>query len=260
MITKEQIQTLSKKKKIDQDTILREYIQIIFLKELYQEKSSQKIYFKGGTALHLLFSTPRFSMDLDFTSELSSSSLKKIVKKAVERVGSEIPDITLKESKKKTNDSFSKILSYYPKKRKHPLNVVVDFSLREKPVKPVQKTVLETDFPITGLPVIIHLAWEEIMAEKIRALLVRGKGRDLYDIYYLLVKDINIDWKMVREKMKIYPEKLRKKASPKTFKQAILDFDNSDIKRDLGQFLPKPERENLLPILKRELVKKIEEI
>ena len=64
MITKEQIKELSKSKRINQDTILREYLQILFLKILYGEKLSQKIYFKGGTAIHLLLGSSRFSMDL----------------------------------------------------------------------------------------------------------------------------------------------------------------------------------------------------
>ncbi len=259
MITPEQIQDLSKKKRINQDTILREYLQLLFLQNLYSEKLSQKIYFRGGTAIHLLLGSSRFSMDLDFTSEISTTCLEKLIKKIVDRMNLEIPDIRLKSSRKRINHSFSKILSYYPKEKKYPVNIAIDFSLREKPVKKTQITVLKTDFPISGLPVISHLHWQEILAEKIRAILIRGKGRDLYDIYYLVMKNIRqlADWDVVKEKMKIYPE-VDIDTNMNTLISRIEKLGNKELKNDLAQFLPDSERNSLLPILKDELIKELE--
>ena len=257
MITPEQIHDLSKRKRINQDTILREYLQLLFLKNLYSEKLSQKIYFKGGTAIHLLLGSSRFSMDLDFSSEIYSDSLGKLLEKIVDRMNLEIPDIKLKSSRKRINHSFSKILSYYPEGKKQPLNIALDFSLREKPVKKNQITVLKTDFPISGLPIILHLHWQEILAEKIRAILIRGKGRDLYDIYYLIMKNFAIDWEMVKEKMKIYPQ-VNIDKNVDVLIRKIEKFENKELKRDLGQFLPESERNSLLPILKDEIIKELE--
>jgi len=45
MITKEQLKEISKKKKINEYTILREYIQLWFLSEPYKEKFSENIFF-----------------------------------------------------------------------------------------------------------------------------------------------------------------------------------------------------------------------
>ena len=61
MITKEQIQELAKKFSIDWYSIMREYLQIVFLASLYESKSSQDVYFKGGTAIRLLLNSFRFS-------------------------------------------------------------------------------------------------------------------------------------------------------------------------------------------------------
>ncbi|MBN1444929.1 MAG: nucleotidyl transferase AbiEii/AbiGii toxin family protein [Candidatus Omnitrophica bacterium] len=47
--------------------IAREYVQHLFLSSLYREKSSEKVLFKGGTALRIVFQSPRFSEDLDFS-------------------------------------------------------------------------------------------------------------------------------------------------------------------------------------------------
>jgi len=69
MITKAQLSDLSRKYKINEATILREYVQFYLLSRLYTHKESQKIFFKGGTAIHFIYKSPRFSEDLDFTIE-----------------------------------------------------------------------------------------------------------------------------------------------------------------------------------------------
>jgi predicted nucleotidyltransferase component of viral defense system len=256
MITQEQIQVLAKQRNIDQATILREYVQVLLLKELYQEKLSQRIYFKGGTAIHLLLGGTRYSMDLDFTAEFPAATLNQLLAKICQRLEIELPGISFKSSRKKINHSFSKILTYLPQGRKIPLNIAVDFSLREKPRNEVKKTILKTDFPISGLPVILHLDWAEILSEKIRALLIRGKGRDFYDLYYLLYKGIKIDWNLVGAKMKIYPN-FKKELNLNTITSIVEKFKPVDLHKDMAQFLPRTERQNLLPILKQELIKEL---
>ena len=47
--------------------IVREYFQHIFLGELYRLPDAGKILFKGGTALRIIYGSPRFSEDLDFS-------------------------------------------------------------------------------------------------------------------------------------------------------------------------------------------------
>lgn len=47
--------------------IIREYAQHLFLSELYQLPGSEKLLFKGGTALRIIYNSPRFSEDLDFS-------------------------------------------------------------------------------------------------------------------------------------------------------------------------------------------------
>ncbi|MEO0076843.1 MAG: nucleotidyl transferase AbiEii/AbiGii toxin family protein [candidate division WOR-3 bacterium] len=254
MITQEQIQELADKKKIDTATILREYLQLLFLKEFYNQKESQKVYFKGGTAIHLLFNSTRFSMDLDFTSELPTTKLKAIMYRVLKPMTLETANISFKPSRKKINHSYSLIMSYLPENQRVPLNISLDFSLREKPIKKPITAVLKTDFPITGLPIVLHLDWEEILVEKIRAIFVRGKGRDLYDLYFLLYKNITIDWQMVAKKMAIYPN-WKNKPHKEILIQIIRNFNDNKLQMDLRQFLPKPEREKLIPILKKELLK-----
>jgi predicted nucleotidyltransferase component of viral defense system len=67
MLTQNQIREFAKKLKISDNVVLREYIQLLFLKELYSQKFSEHIFFKGGTAIRLIFKGERFSEDLDFS-------------------------------------------------------------------------------------------------------------------------------------------------------------------------------------------------
>jgi len=70
------------------------------LSELFSSKASEKIYFKGGTAIRLLLKSGRFSEDLDFTSTLSASELDKTIKDTVKKMTLTIPGMASKEPKK----------------------------------------------------------------------------------------------------------------------------------------------------------------
>lgn len=89
MITKEQIATLAKKFKINETTIFREYLQVLFLSRLYSLSKSRKILFKGGTCLHLIYQAPRFSEDLDFTVELSKKDFLDFIKEVFVQLSKE---------------------------------------------------------------------------------------------------------------------------------------------------------------------------
>jgi len=250
MISKEQIKEISQRFSIDEFTILREYIQIVFLGVLYSRKKSQDIYFKGGTAIHLLLKSSRFSEDLDFTAKLTIAELKDCLEDVLKKVNLVIPDTTLKKVDI-GNKSLSGILSYQTEEMKFPLNVQIEFSIREKLFTGEEK-VLETDFPISPQPIIRHLGWQEVLAEKIRAFMIRAKGRDVYDIWYLLSKGIDIDWKMVNRKLEFY----KKTVSFQDVYEEVGKFDDKKIKDDLQKFLPAYDR-NLVVHLKTLLLKQL---
>ena len=60
-----QLTQLSKELKISTDQILREEAEMIFLDALSKDKLGGKIVFYGGTALRLVYGSPRFSEDID---------------------------------------------------------------------------------------------------------------------------------------------------------------------------------------------------
>lgn len=236
MISKDQINEFSKRLAIDEFTIIREYIQVVFLGEFYGAPKSAKVYFKGGTAIRLLFKSARFSEDLDFTSELGAIELEPLIAETVKKVGLTIPNISLKRTEENKN-AYTGILSYQPQRAKYPLNIHLDFSLREKP-ETSRETVLESDYPVVPQPVVRHMDWQEVLAEKVRAFLYRLKGRDMYDLWFMLQKGVGLDWGMINRKLKIYDME----TSLPDLMNRIGNFEEKQLKYDLAKFLPAQDR------------------
>lgn len=236
MIDQNVIRERSKEFEIDELTILREYLQLLFLKYFYGQKGSEKVYFKGGTVLRLFLHSFRFSEDLDFTSLLDKNATLSLIKKTILKMEKEAPGIKL-NSIKQQKLSLSGRINYKPLGFKYPLTIHLEFSFREKPFTR-QTSLLETTYPISPYPLVVHLDFPEILAEKIRALAIRSKGRDIFDIWYLLSKGIKIEWGLVKKKMQYYG----KTFTEEDFERKIRDFKTEDLERDLQKFLPKRYR------------------
>lgn len=248
MITQRTIQTFSDKLKIDAFSIFREYIQLVFLSRFYTHKESEKIYFKGGTLVHFLLGSFRFSEDLDFTVTMKEEALHKLLQKTMEEVKWEIPSLSFQIINSAFDFSLSYRLKYTGEEFKFPLTIKLEFSLREKPLT-TEVTVLQTEFPVSSYPLVVHLGWEEVLAEKIRALLTRGQGRDLFDTWFLFSKGVNIRLNYINEKMKWY----KKKVTIKDIENNINDFDEKELKKDLGKFLPRDQRKIITHLKKTTL-------
>lgn len=172
MISSSQISDWAKKFKTNEATVLREYLQILFLSQLYQNVG-KGVFFKGGTAIHLLFGAPRFSEDLDFTVTLPEKDFQIVLAKtfaAAEReIGAEFKQRETVAGKRylmTTNMPEVKFATF----------INLDFSFREEVLRP-EKSTLDTEFPILFTSFVWHLGATEVVAEKIRAILTRKKGK-----------------------------------------------------------------------------------
>jgi len=234
MITDKQVKEIAKFYQIDDFTVRREYLQLVFLSYFYQLKEAKNVFFKGGTAIRLLFDSTRFSEDLDFSTTYNKSQIKKIIKIVEKSINQELPKLNIyllysgKEGERYR-------IRYQSDEMKYPLVIRLDFH-RVKKVDNIAVSPLLTRFPIVIFPLISHLSKEEILSEKILALTTRAKGRDFFDVWYLLEKGV------------ILSKKINKKAvlnKIRSCPQIVLD-------RDLSQFLPKSQR-RIIGILKERL-------
>jgi len=238
MITKGQVDVLAKKFKTNQNTVFREYLQVLFLSKLYSFQKSKKVFFKGGTAIHLIFKGPRFSEDLDFTVNLGEKEFLGLINKVFENMSRE-GEMTFKERKAIAGKRF--LLTAQPSVLPYKVFVNLDFSFREI-VLELQKSIIETEYPILFTSYIHHLSKNEIFAEKIRAALTRKKGRDIYDLWFLLTQGASFKNNLVQKKLDYYD---KKGIRNEEIVERVESFSKKDFIRDLRPFVPINERNKL---------------
>jgi predicted nucleotidyltransferase component of viral defense system len=247
MISETQLEELSQYFKIDKFTIFREYLQILFLNYFYREKLSEKIYFKGGTCLHLFYNSPRFSEDLDFSTTLSFKTIKELLNKTMKALKIEIPELSLNFLYQGKNSLRFKI-KYQGKLFKYPLTIRLDFAFEKIFLEP-NILSLKTKFPIVPVSLISCEKEEEILTEKIRAFLWRKKGRDIFDLWYLLEKGTLINRELLDKKLKI----INLNFDEDNFLKKIKKYSEKKIYLDLSKFLPSNYRK-IIPQLKERLI------
>lgn len=242
MITSTQLQTLAKKFQIDDFTIMREYLQILFLSYLYAQNISKNIFFKGGTAIRLLLNSPRFSEDLDFSCTISKPQIKQLIEKLETKLQTELPTlyISLLYSGK---NGLRYLIKYQSPGFKYPFNLRLDFTIVKKILEPTQSPFI-TEFPIAIFPIISHPSFAEILAEKLCALSSRDKGRDYYDTWYLLEKGIVPNSKLLKQK---FAQNNHEFDYLKLIKK-INSYSQKSLLLDLAQFLPKSQKK-IIPML-----------
>ena len=201
MISVKELNEIKEKKNTTLYYEEKEYLQYVFLNAI--SKYTENFVFKGGTCLRIIFGLERASEDLDFSADISVDELKKIVDKCLKDF--DLLNIKYKiyaEKEFKGNLRFEIRFEgpLFVGKNASTNTLKIDFNklkIKNKVVKVVQK--LFSDIPLFT---IIVLEEKEILAEKIRALINRSESRDLYDIWMLLNKGVEIDKKLIINKLK----------------------------------------------------------
>lgn len=203
MITKDELREYAKLRALNLGQAEKDYFQNIILFMLYQKYGSELI-FKGGTALNKCYGLNRFSEDLDFTGK-DIGNMEELVEMGLRRFL-----IEFEIQSKKYPDGLKVILRLrgplYVGIRQSLCRFEIDLSLRENVIlEPNVKTIgrfLE-EVPVFDVFVMQE---KEILAEKIGAILTRNYARDVYDLWFLLERDIKPDIKLIKEKLKYYGE------------------------------------------------------
>lgn len=211
---------LSKKYRININNIVREYWEMFILNGLCADNLGANLIFKGGTALRLIYNSPRFSEDLDF------SLLKQITfanfKKTIKNIASSQEELSLKELYSKKNTFFA-LIKFKQEYLSQTLSIKVEISKRKLLLKKdIDFTLATASSPTTNLkPLIKVFTLKRLLKEKLNTLLSRKKGKDLFDVWFisqLLKRQVNF---------------------PK------IKLEEKDIKQELNRLLP----ENYKPII-----------
>lgn len=206
MISADTIRTIAANKSIPPGVIEKDYVLSKTLMALAAIPEFQEsLVFKGGTALKkCYYPNWRYSEDLDFTTrhKLAPSQIQDMFRQTVEGVSSTFGlPLRVNEYSQYPKDAEDIVSAQLKLTYDGPLrqssgqknNIRVDIALEEEISlsTPMRDVVQEfADDTAATLPV---YALEEIVAEKLRSILQRGKSRDYYDVWILL-KEENTDF------------------------------------------------------------------
>ncbi|TSC97421.1 MAG: hypothetical protein Greene101447_499 [Parcubacteria group bacterium Greene1014_47] len=232
MLSIKNLEKFTKQAQTSIQNVVREYCQHLFLSYLYERPDSERMLFKGGTALRILLRSPRYSEDLDFTGiNLTQQKIEDMfigTLAEVERAGVEV---RLTEAKK-TTGGYLGIAEFRAYEKKIPLQIEVS-SRYTKSLKGV-RTIVENEY-ITAYT-LVHLPIEEIIQGKLAAMASRHKARDFYDYFFLL----SGNYPIVKEKENLTNALALLKASRINFRsdlQGLLPQSHARYLRDFKSIL-----------------------
>jgi len=217
------------------DKLKHKTVLVKILKEIYSDPDLRNILgFKGGTAALLFYNLPRLSVDLDFN--LLDISKKKLVFEKVEKILAKFGKI--RQAREKRYTLFF-LLSYQKYKR----NLKIDISKRAGSTQFELKSYL-------GIPMLV-VKKQSILAGKLSAFLTRRKlaSRDLFDLWFFLKKDWQIDKKVLKEKTDLPLKKALRKAIVKTKK-----IKRRQLLQGLGELLDEKQKVWAREKLREELI------
>jgi len=162
--------------------VVREYCQHLFLSFLYQRPGSERLLFKGGTALRIVLHSPRFSEDLDFTGiNITQQEVEELFTDTLADIENTGISIELLEGKNTSGGYLgTAVFNAYEQKS----SIRIEVSLRRSRALKGVRTSIDGDY--IGAYSLVHMSVEEIIRGKMKALIARHKPRDFYDYFFLL--------------------------------------------------------------------------
>ncbi len=255
MISREKLRDINKNSFLHLYQQEKDYLIKVFLFHYFRRYDSA--VFKGGTCIRYLYETDRFSEDIDFNLIVKPKKFKKEVRntmKEFENIGIEcgfIKEEMFEEAytaeiwfhgplHEKTNQTRNKFR--------------IDAGKREGTLLEPEWTFIGSKYPETKEKFLVQaMNRNELLVEKVITMLTRSKGRDLYDVWYLLKRDNAVDPDLFEDKYQTLINEgfLNDELSWKSYPQ------KEEYTRDMEKLAP-----DIVPYeqVKREVEKQIDEL
>jgi predicted nucleotidyltransferase component of viral defense system len=256
MINPQEIKKEAESQRLSSGLIFKEYLHRIILEYLFRKGLFSHLVFQGGTALKLVYKGVRYSEDLDFVLKRKNASffnhLNENLKSLPSYIDKFIPfakNPRLKSQKDTANfKRFNLILEvdFLSAKDRTQIEIANIASYSG------QTIILKTEVLALN-PAIVVETPQEILADKFLAFASRNylKGRDLWDIYFILTTlHISIDKnikKMLEKKISDY------NLTTREFKLKF--HKNLSLLEKRGVIILKEEMDKFLPFAYRNLFK-----
>lgn len=206
-------ESLSKKLKIDVTQVVREFWETIILKELFGAPEGRFLIFKGGTTLRLVYGSPRFSEDLDFS--LIEDKVKGKFRPLVKKIISSYSELSITDLEEKYYTYLCEIKireDFLPL----PFRIKIEISKRrEKGYKSELSLISSPASTVECLGRVSTL--EQLYKDKIACVKERAKPKDVFDLWYIC-------------------RKLKRPYPPETISISI---SKKELVRELRKYLPK---------------------
>jgi predicted nucleotidyltransferase component of viral defense system len=217
---------------VEQDLVLSRA-----LVDLYSDhRISETLLFRGGTALNKLFIRPpsRYSEDIDFTQKIAGP-----IGGTIDAVR-EILKPWLGDPKWKITQRGAKLLYRYQAINGLQAKLKVEINTTEHfhalPLLTKELSLISSWY--TAKAQISTYEIDELMATKLRALYQRRKGRDLFDLWYVVTHNL-VDINRMLEIFSAYCSYNNTTISKKDFINNLeLKKYNRDFKEDMSILLP----------------------
>ncbi len=207
---------------IDINTTLKEILHYDILYALSQSPLGKQLVFQGGTALRLCYQGNRYSEDLDFvcgtpdTLAHMAEFKGMLLQVMAERYGLEV---TVKDPKSVCFDPgeigvgrWTAVVNVPRPNKSHKQVQKIKIEVANVPSYDHEAVVLTRNYhglaPGYDSIILRVSSLKEILADKVVAVAGRDyiKARDLWDLKWLMSKQVDIDYAMIRQKLVDYDE------------------------------------------------------
>lgn len=170
--------------KIDVTQVVREFWEVVLLKGLFDSPEGKYLIFKGGTALRLVYGSPRFSEDLDFS--LTADKLKGKFSLLIKNIVSPYPELTITDLEEKNYTYLGEIKitqDYLPS----PFRIKIEISKRRERGYKSEISIISS--PVSIMQCLGKVATlEQLYQDKLACLKDRAKPKDIFDMWYICQK------------------------------------------------------------------------
>ena len=238
---------------------LREFLQILALKILYDKGYFKHLAFVGGTALRILFNIRRFSEDLDFSLVAKKGyrfgELNETLMKELKLYG--LPVETKPKDTKTVQSCFLKFkgllktlgLSALDEQK---LSIKIEIDANPPPGWRLQNSLINRIFLFN----VVHFDVPSLYATKLHACFFRKyvKGRDFYDLVWYIARKEKPNFTLFNNAVKQthgYNPKINKRNFKEFLRGKLKGIDFALARKDVRRFL---EDENEIKLLDAKLI------
>jgi len=223
--------------------ILREYLQYKILEIIYDGPYASRLIFLGGTALRILYNNDRFSEDLDFDNMgLKESEFEQItnyIRKKLELLGFAVDIRNVYKGAYHCYIKFPGMLIESGLSGHRDEKILIRINTEGQHFEFIPQKKILNKFDV--FTEVFSTPPQILLAQKFYAILnrPRNKGRDFYDVVFLLGRGVAPDYSYLNTKLAITNSRELKQA----MNQKLSQIDMKEMAKDVSIFLFDPKSE-----------------